>query len=166
MIVTIHVAAVAYIFRSMSRPTTLAGSLFWIPLTISIAVFLSWPISRAIIRAFDPGDIIHDRICPRCGRPEIRPLIRHGAGLFQPVAAYRCAACWSTVRHDGENWRITSTPDQAEPVSASEIAYLSDPLGADEIQFLDDVPGLGQQSVIAREHPARHRVGMIQNAWE
>jgi len=140
MIVTIHVAAVAYMVRTLGRPSTLAGSLIWTPLTISVAVFLSWPVSRAITRAFDPGESGPDRICPRCGRSEIRPLIRPGTGLFQPVTGYRCASCWSILRKEGETWVVTTTPDRSESIDPSGISFLSDPLGAHEIQFLDDQP--------------------------
>ena len=76
MLVTLHVAAVASVFRTLAAPSTLAGSLIWVPLTVSVAVFLSWPIGRAIAGAFDPGE--PPRTCsdtaPRCGHP--RPPAR------------------------------------------------------------------------------------------
>jgi hypothetical protein len=92
MLVTAHVAAVSYVVRLLVTPSTLVGSLIWVPLTISLAVFLSWPIGQAVASAFDPGDARTERTCPNCGRRELRPLIRPGAGLFQPVTAYRCDA--------------------------------------------------------------------------
>jgi hypothetical protein len=141
MVVTIHVAAVACVIRSLATPSTLVGSLLWVPATISVAVFLSWPVGRAIVRAFDPGDVGFDRICPTCGRPEIRPLIRPGTGLFHPITGYRCAACRSTLRREGEAWVVALEPRDGQPIDPSGISYLSDPLGEDAIRFLDDPPG-------------------------
>jgi DNA-directed RNA polymerase subunit RPC12/RpoP len=140
MVVTIHVAAVAYVFRSLARPSTLRDTMVWVPATIAVAVFLSWPIGRVISRAFDPGESGVDRTCPRCGRREIRPLIRPGAGLFQPVMGYRCAACWTTFRGDAVSGLEAQPPTETGPIDPSGIDFLSDPLGEDAIRFLDDPP--------------------------
>ena len=67
MVVTLHVAAVAYVIRGLTRPVTLFDSFVWVPVTIGVAVFLSWPIGRAIAAAFDPGDSSGGLTCPRCG---------------------------------------------------------------------------------------------------
>jgi hypothetical protein len=138
MLVTLHVAVVAYVIRSLATPSTLMGSLIWVPVTISVAVFLSWPLGRAIALAFDPEERRVDRLCPRCGRLEVRPLIRPGAGLFQPVSAYRCAACWTTMRDDGESWVVEEGQLHPPPLDPTGIAFLSDPLGDDELRFLDE----------------------------
>jgi hypothetical protein len=139
MVVTIHVAAVAYVIRSLIAPSSVAISLVWVPVTISVAVFLSWPLGRAITWAFDPGELPVDRTCPNCGRGEVRPLIRPGTGLFQPASGYRCVSCWTTFRHDGGRYDLQE-PRWEGPVDPSGIAYLSDPAGEDEIRFLDEGP--------------------------
>jgi hypothetical protein len=115
------------------------GSLLLVPVTISVAVFLSWPIGRAIARAFEPGEGI-DPTCPRCNRGEIRPLIRPESGLSHAITGYRCAVCRATLRQDGEAWVVADEPSYDLPVDLSGIAYLSDPLGEDDIRFLEDPP--------------------------
>ena len=138
MLVTLHVAVVAYVIRTLATPSTLIGSLIWVPATISVAVFLSWPLGRAIALAFDPGERRVDRLCPKCGRLEVRPLIRPGAGLFQTVSGYRCAACWTTMRDVGESWVVEEGQLEPEPLNSTGIAFLSDPLDENELRFLDE----------------------------
>lgn len=68
MLVTLHVAVVAYVIRIFLRPSNSAAAFFvWAPLTIALAVFLSWPIARGVARAFDPGVGQGDPTCPTCG---------------------------------------------------------------------------------------------------
>jgi len=99
MLVTLHVAVVAAIFRSLGRPTTLSGSfVFWVPLTILFAVFLSWPLGRALSAAFQADPESGMSRCGECGTFDLRPLLRSGAGLFGPVAGYRCPRCGVTYR--------------------------------------------------------------------
>ena len=138
MVVTLHVAAVAYVIRRLTRPVTLLDSFVWVPVTIAVAVFLSWPIGRAIAAAFDPGDGSKDRACPRCGRRDVRPLVRAGAGLFQPASGYRCAACRTTFRPSGPASLEIQAPREAGPVDPSGIEFLDDTLGEGEIRFLDE----------------------------
>jgi hypothetical protein len=138
MMVTAHVAGVAYVVRLLGTPSTLAGTLIWVPLTITLAVFLTWPIGRAVATAFEPGDAGRDRTCPRCGRRELRPLIRPGGGLFQPVNAHRCAACWSTFRVDGDRQVEEPGRRDPEPADPTGIEFLSDPLAEGEIRFLEE----------------------------
>ncbi len=145
MVVTVHVAAVAYVIRSLAFPSTLVGSLIWVPATVSVAVFVSWPIGRVIASAFDPGER-PDATCPRCNRGDLRPLIRPGAGLFQPITSYRCALCRTTFREDGGSRIEEPASPGVVTIDPSGIAYLSDPLEDGEIQFLDDHPGSSHQS--------------------
>jgi hypothetical protein len=138
MVVTLHVAAVAYVIGRFAHPATLMDSFVWLPVTIGVAVFLSWPIGRAIAAAFDPGDSSMDRTCPRCGRRDVRPLVRAGAGLFQPVSGYRCASCWTTFRQV-EGTRVeTQAPLGSSPADASGIEFVVEAAREGEIRFLDE----------------------------
>jgi hypothetical protein len=138
MLVTLHVAVVAFVIRTVVAPATLASSLVWVPATISVAVFLSWPIGRAIARAFDPGELPLDRTCPKCGRGDIRPLLRASEGLFEPVSAFRCALCWTTMRVVEGSWVVEPGQPEAGLADPSGISFLSDPLSEDELRFLDE----------------------------
>jgi hypothetical protein len=138
MVVTLHVAAVAYVVGRLTRPATLLDSFVWVPVTIGVAVFLSWPIGRAIGAAFDPGDSSMARTCPQCGRRDVRPLVRAGAGLFQPVSGYRCAACGTTFRQDGGTRVETQAPPETGPADPSGIEFLAEAVQEGEIRFLDE----------------------------
>ena len=142
MLVTLHVAVVAYILRAFTRPGGSTGSiLLWVPITIGLALFLSWPISRAIASAFDPVEMSIERRCPRCGRCELRPLIRPRGGLFQPVTNYRCAACWTTFHQMGEV-KIEEHPRLPnEPIDSSGVQFLDESATEVEIKFLDETLG-------------------------
>ena len=143
MVVTLHVAAVAYVIRGLTRPVTLFDSFVWVPVTIGVAVFLSWPIGRAIAAAFDPGDPSGGLTCPRCGRRDVRPLVRPGAGLFQPVTGYKCAACWTTIRQVGGARPEAQAPGNAGPVDPSGIEFLDDTVEDGAIRFLDEATESG-----------------------
>ena len=138
MLVTLHVAAVAYVIRRFTRPVTTMDSVVWMPVTIGVAVFLSWPIGRAIAGAFDPADPSIDRTCPKCGRHDLRPLVRPGAGLFQPTTGFRCAACWTTFRHVGGLRVEAQAPPPSSNVDGSGIEFLSEAVSEAEIRFLDE----------------------------
>ena len=141
MVVTLHVAVVAYVIRTFLRPTSLVGSFFvWVPLTIAVAVFLSWPIARGLARAFDPGQSSGDSPCPRCGRRMLRPLVRPGRERFVIASDYRCAGCETTFRQVGEG--IVEEPASSRDglVDPAGIAFLGEDATAGEIRFLDDRP--------------------------
>ena len=138
MIVTLHVAAVAYVIRLFTRPDTLLDSFVWVPVAIALAVFISWPMARAIGSAFDPGEAPMDRTCPRCGRREIRPLIRPGMGIFQPASGFRCAACWTTFRQVEGSEVEELARSATGPVDPSGIEFVSETLVEGEIRFLDE----------------------------
>lgn len=136
MFLTVHVAVVAYVIRSVAMPKTLTGLLIWVPGVIFVAVFLSWPIGRMIASAFEPGNLAFDPTCPRCGR-EVRRLIRPGDGLAKQTTGFRCVSCGATFREDGSRtWEMI--PIEEGPVDPSGIAFLSDPANEEEIRFLDD----------------------------
>jgi hypothetical protein len=138
MIVTIHVAVVAYVIRVLAQPKSWVDTIFVaVPVIIGVALFLSWPISRVLASAFDPGDASVDRRCPKCGRRELRPLLRNSGGIFQPVTGYRCAGCWTTYRQVGE-LRLAEPPLQSnEPVDSKGIEFLDQGVSEDEFRFLD-----------------------------
>jgi len=142
MIVTIHVAVISYALRSFTKPDGPGGSVaVWVPLSILLALFLSMPMGRAVAAAFGPGDGSRGGRCPGCGRGELRPLLRSGAGLFAPVVGYRCAGCKTTYRPVGE--AIIEEPAPGGPGAAGPegILFEPDPPGDDrEIRFLDEGP--------------------------
>jgi hypothetical protein len=141
MLATLHVAVAAYAVRTLVRPSQLGPSLaVWMPLTLGVALFLSWPIGRAIAAAFDPdrNREIHRKRCPRCGRAELRPLVRTGRGIFEPIAGYRCAACWSTLRRVEDRLVAEHRSSSIGPVDPSGIEFLGEPTKEGEIRFLDD----------------------------
>jgi hypothetical protein len=145
MIVTLYVAVVAYGIRVLTRPISLAGSFgFWAPLAIVVALGLCWPLGQAISRAFDsePG---FGRICPRCQGGTLRPLLRAGGGLFQPLTGYRCTICRLTIRVvDGRTFEeAPHEPTEPEVPDTTGIAFVEPPAPTStaspgEIQFLDD----------------------------
>ena len=144
MVLTLHVAMVAAVFRAIGRPATLAGSLgVWVPLTISVAVYLSWPLGRAIVAAIRDDRASSSSRCLGCGHFELRPLLRPGRGLFQPVAGYRCAFCGTTHRPvDGRVVVERPASDIGAPGPAG-IVFLAEATGpevCEEIRFLDDDP--------------------------
>jgi hypothetical protein len=141
MMVTIHVAAVSYVIKSLATPSTLTGTLIWVPATISVAVLVSWPIGRAIASAFDASEQGINPTCPSCKRGELRPLTRPDRDIFQPVTACRCALCKTTFRDEGGTWIEEPPSPEAAPANPPEIAYLSDPLAEAEMRFLDEEPG-------------------------
>lgn len=139
MIATLHVAAVAYVIRTFLRPTGSPALVFiWVPLTIAVAVFLSWPLARGLARAFDPGEQPNEPACPKCGRTSLRPLIRPGHGLFAEVSGYRCSNCGSTIRR--VNHAIVEEPAISNdgPIDPAGIEFLSGEATEGEIQFLDE----------------------------
>jgi hypothetical protein len=140
MLVTLHVAAIASLLRYFQGSRLHDGSLLvWVPLTVAIATLISWPINRAFLAEFhDRGD--SGRICPRCRRDDLRPLIRPGDGIFQPAVGYRCAGCRTTIRWLGESKTIEIPPPADRPVSRSGIRFLDEPDESFEIRFLDDPP--------------------------
>jgi hypothetical protein len=138
MMVTIHVAVVAYVIRVFLRPTNWFDSiLVAVPVSIVVALFLSWPISRLLASAFDPGDASADRRCPRCGRGELRPLLRNSGGIFQPVSGYRCAGCWTTYRQVGESNLEEPARQKDEAVDSNGIEFLDRRASESEVRFLD-----------------------------
>ncbi len=142
MLVTLHVAVVAAAVRALAEPTSLVGSfLLWVPVSIVVAVFLSWPIGRAITSAFQPESGSVDRLCPGCGCLGLRPLVRPGGGLFAPVVGHRCAGCGTTYRRvDGETLAEVPLAESA-PAGEPEIRFLAGGGSADPddsgIRFLD-----------------------------
>ena len=140
MVVTIHVAVVAYVFRTLASPMTLQGSLVWIPLTVSVAFFLSWPIGQAVAMACESGERKVVRSCPRCGRVDVRPLVRPGGGIFQPATGFRCAAC-RTIFAEVENSALDQRAStQTHEPELEGIWFLPD-LTKESIRFLDENPG-------------------------
>jgi DNA-directed RNA polymerase subunit RPC12/RpoP len=142
MVVTLHVAVISYAVRSLSRPTSLAGSFaVWVPISILLALFLSLPMGRAISAAFGPGQGDAHRRCPRCGFGELRPLLRARSGLFQPLTGYRCAGCKTTYRQVGE--AVVEELAPAGPAADLSGIHFEPPgpVGSVEdpgIRFLDD----------------------------
>jgi hypothetical protein len=140
MLLAIHVAVIASVFRFVTGPDRSQGSIVWVVVMMAAALFFSWPISRAIAGAFDPVEVPAHQICPKCRRADLRPLVRHGAGLFQPVSNYRCAGCWTTFRLVGEAKIVEPAPSRMEPVDPAGIRFLDEVAEVGEIRFLDD-PG-------------------------
>jgi hypothetical protein len=140
MLLAIHVAVIASVFRFFSGPDRTQGSVVWVVLMMAVALFLSWPISRAIASAFDPGEVPVTRVCPRCHRRDLRPLVRAGAGLFQPVSSYRCAGCWTTLRLVGDAKIEEPAHPRSEPVDSTGIQFLDGWATEGEIRFLDEPP--------------------------
>jgi DNA-directed RNA polymerase subunit RPC12/RpoP len=138
MIVTIHVAVVAYVVRVLIRPESLLDSIFVaVPVTLAVALFLSWPIGRIFALAFDPGDASAERRCPRCGRRDLRPLIRASGGIFQPVTGYRCAGCWTTFRRVGTQKLVEPPLERDAEVDPTGINFLDQGPSEGEVRFLD-----------------------------
>jgi hypothetical protein len=139
MLVTLHVAAVATLIRYGIVASHREGSLvLWVPVSIVIATFISWPISRAILSEFKRDHTDFDRTCPLCRRDELRPLVRPGEGIFQPVSSYRCAGCWTTVQMVGDSKVIEPHVSRNGAVSSSGIRFLDESTTEAEIRFLDD----------------------------
>jgi hypothetical protein len=139
MVATLYVAVVAYVIRALTRSASLVGSfVVWVPLTIVLALFLFWPIGRAIASAFEPREVTIDSACPKCGRREFRPLVREGAELFQPVASYRCAVCLTTLRRVGSSYVEERAPARNGPPDSSGIEFLDREASEGEIHFLED----------------------------
>jgi DNA-directed RNA polymerase subunit RPC12/RpoP len=139
MIVTIHVAVVAYVIRVLIRPESLLDSIFVaVPVTMAVALFLSWPISRLFALAFDPQDGSAERRCPRCGRRELRPLLRTKGGIFQPVTGYRCVGCWTTFRQVGTQRLVEPALERDAEVDPTGINFLDQEPSEVEVRFLDE----------------------------
>lgn len=145
MLVTLHVAAVASVFRSLSRPSTLLSTfVLWVPLSIFLAVFLSWPLGRAISAAFRPAGELEGGQCRECGADSLRPLLRAGAGIFQPVAGYRCLGCGTTARPVDGGIVLERPTAEVAGSGPPGIAFLIEaprPGDREGIRFLDDDPG-------------------------
>lgn len=141
MLVTLHVAVVAYVIRTFLRPTSpVASFIVWVPLTIAVAVFLSWPLARGLARAFEPDQGSGDPACPRCGPRAIRPLVRSDCGRFLIASDYRCAGCGTTFRQVGEAVVEEPASSKVGLVDPTGIEFLGEDATVDEIRFLDDRP--------------------------
>lgn len=142
MLVTLHVAVISTVIRSIAGSTGRAGFLaLWVPVAIVLGSFLSWPIGRAIAGAFQPVEFPADGRCPRCGRTPVRPLIRPGAGLFPEEVGYRCARCMTTFRVAEGGFLEEPPPADPARESAAGIDFLPEispgPAEDPEIRFLD-----------------------------
>jgi DNA-directed RNA polymerase subunit RPC12/RpoP len=158
MLLTLHVAAVAALIRAIQPGRGDASLIIWVPITIAVATLIVWPISRMIFSRFDPDSDDPDRQCPRCRRFELRPLIRPGAGIFQAVSNYRCAACWTTVRLMGDS-RIVELPrEPAINANPAGIEFLDETATEAEIRFLDEPTKSTERDEFRREHRAGDRV--------
>jgi hypothetical protein len=144
MVVTIHVAVVASIFRTLVSPATLQGSLVWIPLTVSISFFLSWPVGKAVASAFEPGERGVLRSCPRCGLGDVRPVVQPGEGIFQPATGYRCASC-RTIFPGIENPSLNQRASPRTSELGSEGIWFLPDLAEESIRFLDETSVVPQE---------------------
>jgi hypothetical protein len=101
---------------------------------------VTWPIGRLIFASFDSRGDDFDRTCPLCRLGELRPLVKAGEGIFEPVSSYRCAACRAIIRIEGDSKVIEPyVPKEAAAISSG-IRFLDEATTSSEIRFLDDLP--------------------------
>ncbi len=140
MVVTGHVAVVSCVLRAYFRPTDPATSIaVGVPLSIGLAVFLSWPIGRAITAALRPGPGLDGGPCPGCGDVALRPLSRTRGRLPPVVAGLRCGSCMTTFRTVDGEVIAERPPGEAEPAGIVFLGEAGPELELESgVRFLDD----------------------------
>ena len=150
LIVTIHAAVIAAVVRRFFDVDDSPCLLIGFSALIGVGGLVLWLTVRSLALAWNSEAVPDTKLCPRCCRPELRPIVRPGSGLFHPAIGSRCAACWTTFCGDDDcQFREgVFKPDELDPSAG--IWFLSDELSQDEIRYLIEPS--------SREHLADARV--------